>query len=149
MTHDKTGNNVMTATLTYENDQSRNVGAVLYELDWRAVYVFWLFPVDMVQVVDFSQRFLPPLAVWYGVSMQEDVPWPYEELHAAVTEIMLELERDVVRVADVMDDVGHDVRRVLRAGNGTCQQAWLNPTLPHLLQHVCRAVFFTVREVIG
>ena len=81
--------------------------------------------------------------------MQEDVLWPYEAMHAAVAEIVLELERDVIRVADVMDDVGHDVRRVLRAGNGACQQAWLGPTLPHLLQHVCRAIVFAVREVIA
>ena len=139
----------MTPTLTYENGQSRDVSAVLYEVDWRAVYVCGLFPVDMVQVVDFSQRSLPPLALWYGVSVQEDVLWPYEEMHAAVAEIVLELERDVVRVANVVDDVGHDVRRALRAGNGACQQARLGPTLPHLLQHVCRAVVFVVREVIA
>ena len=109
---------------------------MLHEVDWRAVNVCRPFVVDMVQVVDFRQRLLPPLAFRDGVSVQEDVLRLDEAVHAAVTKVMLEVERPVVGVTDQVDNIGHDVSRVIRPGNGACQEARLHSARSHLMQHV-------------
>ena len=111
---------------------------MLYELNRGAVHLSRHFAVDVIQVVDFRQRSLPPfvVAVRKCIAVEEDVARFDEALHAEVAQVVLEIERCVVRVAYVVNDIGYNEEPTFRSGNGASQETRLHSTSSHLLQHV-------------
>ena len=124
---------------------------MLYEVNWSAVYLSRHFTVDVIQVVDFSQRSFPPFIVTVRkcITMKEDVPRFDEAMHADVAQIVLEFERRVVRVAYIVNYIGYNEESTFRLGNGARQETRLHATSSHLLQHVRDAILRTVRIVVA
>ena len=137
--------------LTYEHGKSSNVGTMLYEINWSAVHLSRHFTVDVIQVVDFRQRSLPPFIVTVrkSIPVKEDVARFDEAMHAEVAQVVLDLERRVVRVAYVVNDIGYNEEPTFRSGNGASQETRLHSTSSHLLQHVGVAILRTVRVVVA
>ena len=124
---------------------------MLYEVNWSAVHLSRHFTVDVIQVVDFSQRSFPPFIVTVRkcITMKEDVPRFDEAMHADVAQIVLEFERRVVRVAYIVNYIGYNEESTFRLGNGASQETRLHATSSHLLQHVSDAILRTVRIVVA
>ena len=124
---------------------------MLYEINSRAVNLRRHFTVDVIQVVDFSQRSLPPFIVTVrkSIPVKEDVARFDEAMHAEVAQVMLEIERCVVRVAYVVNNIGYNEEPTFRSGNGASQETRLHSTSSHLLKHVGAAILRTVRIVVA
>ena len=115
---------------------------MLYELNRGAVHLSRHFAVDVIQVVDFRQRPLPPFIVTVreSIAVKEDVARFDEAMHAEVAQVVLEIERCVVRVAYVVNDIGYNEEPIFCSGNGACQETRPQSTSSHLLQHVGGAI---------
>ena len=124
---------------------------MLYEVNWSAVHLSRHFTVDVIQVVDFRQRSLPPFIVTVRqyITVKEDVPRFDEAMYAEVAQIVLEFERRVVRVAYIVNYIGYNEESTFRSGNGPRQETRLHSTSSHLLQHVGAAILRTERIVVA
>ena len=127
---------------------------MLYVADGSAVDLCWFLAVDVIEVIDVSERALPPFTLGHMVSVQEYVPRPDEPTGTAETHVMLELELRFIAglfEENIMDDIWHDKRRVVVvvSSNGARQQAGCHPAGSQLVQHVRPDVRRAIRIVIA